>query len=235
MASLKRALRLVSRPPSLRGHNLEGCIRREQTFRVFSVIERATDRPRWVYIANCSKSSIVGLVQHLLDLNLDFEVSRLRNGGVCCLSDVSPEASAATSPKERSVSGFRRVSLGVTSAVTSLMLLAIGMLLLPNLKGSVVSLPESPAVSSPPDCDQRLANPAREIGAFLENGTLVLGLAFDVVSSLQSGGLRSVRLGVTCEAGGVSSNLDSQYQEWRVTLAKSQLLWRVIKMTRLNQ
>ena len=112
----------------------------------------------------------------------------------------------------------------------------------PNMKTSKDPLPISdsanqPSISVPREtCPSQMEAPEDQIKNYVENGRPSENLKFETLSSLQNGGFRSVKVRLSClsDAFKVSTSDQALNQTWRVTLIKTSLEWRVIKMAQLD-
>lgn len=248
MVNLFQVIGLVPSSPSLRGHTLQCQLPAESGVRVFHSVERKSLKTFTVYIPRPLTNSVAGLVETLAGAGINFEALRLRNGDLCCVTEV---AGATTMGSERALVGESQLgNLGArkwTLAVTAIGVLAAAFLVVanslfePNRLPSTANNDELSAkspISEPlplvADCSKLHEESSIDLKNYLEHGLASEALDFEVVSSIQIGGLRSVELTSTCKTAAAVVTAANSTKSWRVGLAKSELSWKVTKMTRLE-
>ncbi len=235
MANSNKAIALVLRPPSLKGHRVEKRLHTRHGAQVYLAINRRSLLQSQLYLPIASRTSIAGVANFLEQADVEFQVLRLRNGDLCCLTEIGSELNEAYS--DESLNGESQRTL--RRAVAVLLALAISLLgfsLWSNEMSHPVSAPRAPALSVAPklDCSSLLDSSHEELKAYLEEGSASTTFEFETLASLQNGGLRSVDVQVTCNSENKDSADPEFSHKWRATLKKSDLSWVVTKMTRLE-
>jgi hypothetical protein len=235
MANSKKAIAIVLRPPSLKGHSVEKRLRNRHGARVYQAINRSSVLQNKLYLPIASRTSIAGLIYSLDLAGVEFQALRLRNGDLCCLADEGPEIYKPNPGEFLQGSNLRTLK----RAIAFLVALAVSVLaisLWSNVLPHPATAPSSMALSVAPilDCSALLDSVNEDLEAFLEEGSSSTTYEFETVASLQNGGLRSVDVQVTCSSEIKGSGDSESSQQWRATLKKSELSWAVTKMTRLE-
>jgi len=235
MSNSRRAIGLVLRSPSLKGYSIEGRIPARQGTRVYQAVHRHSLVHRRVYVPFASITSIAGVIDVLERAGVEFQALRLRNGDVCLVAEAGPELISV--PPGQALNGKHRKNFTLAFAV--MVALAITILSLSLWSGepaqrASTAQPAASSQASIASCRLLLDSSEVALVAYLEKGATSAVFEFEALTSLQNGGLRSVEAKVTCLPD-IERAADPQAsQKWRATLTKSQLSWRVTKMTRLE-
>lgn len=242
MASPFQLNRLILRKPSLRGHLISERQRSGSGFSVFSAIERSTHLPRVIYQVKNLTSSVAAIAAMLNDSGVEFEAKRLRNGNLCFVTDSNHQVAdsnhqvaVAKTTQESLMRRVKRFKL-LNRPLILFGLVGVGILAVAVLSGGnneplpPVIVPSTVAI----ECDQQFFSRDEELSGFLEGSLNSSIVEFNVVSSQEIGGLRSVELVASCKRDATGGELSKDTQRWRATLGKSKNKWAVIKMIRLD-